>query len=233
MVLAILNSDPSLRRAENFSPEKFLVAPQKLKRRSRAHNIPGGIKHLLSDSKRRHRFSVRSIAQPPSSASLPLSHRSHPRFARLRHKAANPAALASAAPASKSQRPQSPPQSHSPINVTFSRRLPELPRKQISSEVLESIGFTPEVPSQYIRDQMERLGPMYAFVYFTTPRILYRRTRIVCIRLCGPPRLQPRGQRYPKLSSSISMARLQRQCLPLIWQPSTLLPHLVRSHAVS
>ena len=178
MVLAVLNSDPSLRGAENFSPEKFHVAPQKLKRRSRAHNIPGGIKHLLSDSKRRHRISVRSVTQPPSSTSQPFSHRSHPRFARLRHKAANPASqqtFASSAPASESQCPhsQSQPQSPSPINVTFPRRLPELPRKQISSEVLASIGFTPEVPSQYIRDQMERLGPMYAFVYFNTPRIPY------------------------------------------------------------
>ena len=28
-----------------------------------------------------------------------------------------------------------------------------------------SIGFRPEVPSQYIRDQIECLGPMYVFVY--------------------------------------------------------------------
>jgi hypothetical protein len=169
----------SLTLSSSPSPSpSLLVAPQKLKRRTRAHNIPGGIKHLLSDSKRRHRISVRSVTQPPSSTSQPFSHRSHPRFARLRHKAANPASqqtFASSAPASESQCPhsQSQPQSPSPINVTFPRRLPELPRKQISSEVLASIGFTPEVPSQYIRDQMERLGPMYAFVYFNTPRIPY------------------------------------------------------------
>ena len=162
----------SLSLSPSLSPSpSLLVAPQKLKRRSRAHNIPGGIKHLLSDSERRHCISVRSVTQPPSSTSLPFSHRSHPRSARLRHKAANPAAaqltFTSSVPASESECPhsQSQPQSPSPINVTFPRRLPGLPRKQIGSEVLASIGFRPEVPLQYIRDQMECVGPMYVFVY--------------------------------------------------------------------
>ena len=167
MVLAVLNSDPSLRTpAVNFSQEKLLVALQKANRRSRAHNIPGGIKHLLSDPKRRHRFSVRSTSHSSFTSSPTYSHRSHHRLTRLRAKAANPAAqtlLAPTAPVSESQGSHSQPQSQSaphPINVSFPRRLPELPRKQISSDVLSSLGFTPEVPSQYIRDQMERLGPM-------------------------------------------------------------------------
>ncbi|KAF8500244.1 hypothetical protein F5888DRAFT_1680424 [Russula emetica] len=168
MVLAVLNSDPSLCHSESFSAEKFFVAPQKPTRRSRAHNIPGGIKHLLGDPKRRRRISVRSTALPFSSTTQPSSHRSHPRLTRLQHKAANPVTQktlsAPATPASEGQNPQSPslPQSHVsiPIDVTFPRRLPELPRKQISPEVLASLGYTPEVPSQYIRDQMERLGPI-------------------------------------------------------------------------
>ena len=168
MVLAVLNADPSLCRPESFSAEKFFVAPQKPSRRSRAHNIPGGIKHLLSDPKRRRRISVRSTPLPFSSILQPFSHRSHPRLTRLHHKAANPVAQktpTSATPSSEGFDPQSPsqPKSHAstPVDVTFPRRLPELPRKQVSSEVLESLGYTPEVPSQYIRDQMERLGPMY------------------------------------------------------------------------
>jgi hypothetical protein len=240
MVLAILNSDPSLRGAEIFSPEKLFVAPQKLKRRSRAHNIPGGIKHLLSDSKRRRRVSVRSAALPSSSAPPPSAHRSH-RLTRLRHKVTSPTAqqtlFATTTPASECQCPhsQSQPSSHAPvpINVTFPRRLPELPRKQISSDVLASLGFTPDVPSQYIRDRMERLGPMYAFslFYSTFPLVTY--CTLVCTRLCGPPRLLPLGQRYPRLSLSTSMGKLQQQCLLLIWRPSTLLPRLVRSHRAS
>lgn len=174
MVLAVLNSDPSLCHPESFSAEKFFVTPQKPSRRSRAHNIPGGIKHLLSDPKRRRRISVRSTALPFSSTLQPVSHRSHPRLTRLHHKAANPVAQekfsASATPASEGQNPPSPsqPQSHAsvPVDVTFPRRLPELPRTQISPEVLASLGYTPEVPSQYIRDQMERLGPMYVFDFF-------------------------------------------------------------------
>jgi hypothetical protein len=174
MVLAVLNSDPSLCHPESFSAEKFFVAPQKPTRRSRAHNIPGGIKHLLSDPKRRRRISVRSTALPVSSTPQPFSHRSHPRLTRLHHKAANTVAQktlpASATPASEGPNPQSPSQPQSrasvPIDVTFPRRLAELPRKQISSEVLASLGYTPEVPSQYIRDQMERLGPMYVFDLF-------------------------------------------------------------------
>ena len=133
----------SLTLSSSPSPSpSLLVAPQKLKRRTRAHNIPGGIKHLLSDSEYRHRISVRSVTQLPSSFSLPFPHRSHPRFVRLWHKAANPAAaqqtFTSSVSASESQCPHShaQPQSPSPINVTFPRRLPELPHKQISLEVL-------------------------------------------------------------------------------------------------
>ena len=172
LALHILRLSIFLTLSPSPSPSpSLLVAHQKLKRRSRAHNIPGGTKHLLSDSECRHRISVRSVTQPPSSTSLPFSHQSHPHFVRLRHKAANPAAtqltFTSSVPASESQCPhsQSQPQSPSPINVTFSQRLPGLPRKQIGSEVLVSIGFRPEVPSQYIRDQIECLGPMYVFVY--------------------------------------------------------------------
>ena len=176
MVLAVVNSAPSLCLPESFSAEKFfVVAPQKPSRRSRAHNIPGGIKHLLSDPKRRRRISVRSTTLPFSSAAQPFSHRSHHRLTRLQHhKAANPVAQktpsASPTPASETQ-----PQSHAsvPIDVTFPRRLPDLPRKQISPEVLASLGYTPEVPSQYIRDQMERLGPTYVFNVFTTRYIPY------------------------------------------------------------
>ena len=176
MVLAVLNSDPSLCRPESFSAENFFVAPQRPARRSRAHNIPGGIQHLLSDPMRRRRISARHTALPFSSTSQPFSHRSHPRLARLHHKAVNPVAQktfsASATPASAVQNPQSPsqPQSHPhtsvPIDVTFPRRLPELPRKQVSPEVLASLNYAPDVPSQYIRDQMERLGPMYVFYLF-------------------------------------------------------------------
>jgi hypothetical protein len=163
MVLAVLNSDPSLRAAA-LSPEKLAVALQKSKRRSRAHNVPGGIKHLLSDSKRR-----RCITALASSSTLPpSSHRSHPRLARRRHKVTSPAARQGlAAPASDppTSQPQSP--VPFPINVTFPRRLPDLPRQQISQDVLASLGFTQDVPSQYIRDQMERLGPMYVLLSHT------------------------------------------------------------------
>ena len=172
LALLVLRLPISLTLSPSPSPSpSLLAAPQKLKRRSRAHNIPGGIKHLLSDSERRYRILVRSVSQPPSSTSPPFSHQSHPRFARLRHKAANLAAaqltFTSSVPASESQCPhsQSQPQSPSPINVTFPRRLPGLPHKQIGSEVLASIRFRREVPLQYIRDQMECLGPMYVFVY--------------------------------------------------------------------
>ena len=182
MVLAVLNSDPSLCLPESFSAEKFFVTAQKPSRRSRAHNIPGGIKHLLSDPKRRRRISVRSTALPLSSTlQQPFPRRSHPRLTRLHHhKAVAQKTLSvSATPLSETQNPQSPtqPQSHTPvpIDVTFPRRLAELPRKQISPEVLASLGYTPEVPSQYIRDQMERLGPMYVLIYSTTshPLVTY------------------------------------------------------------
>jgi hypothetical protein len=42
----------------------FFVAPQRPTRRSRAHNIPGGIKNLLRDPKHRCRISVRSTILP-------------------------------------------------------------------------------------------------------------------------------------------------------------------------
>ena len=100
---------------------------------------------------------------------------------RLHHKAANPVAQktpsASATPASEGQNPQSPsqPQSHAsnPVDVTFPRRLPELPCEQVSLEVLESLGYTPEVPSQYTHDQMEHLGPMYMFDLCFTSLCMY------------------------------------------------------------
>lgn len=168
MVLDVLNSDPSSCHSESISAEKFFVVPHKPSRRSRAHNIPGGIKHL-SDPKRRRRISVRSTVLPFSSTPQPFSHRNHLRLTRLHHKATIPVAQktlsASATPVLEGQDPQSPSQPQSrpsvSIDVTFPRHLPELPRKQISPEVLASLGYTPEVPSQYIRDQMERLGPMY------------------------------------------------------------------------
>ena len=148
LALLVLRLPISLTLSLSPSPSpSLLAAPQKLKRRSRAHNIPGGIKHLLSDSERCYRILVRSVTQLPSSTSPPFSHQSHPRFVRLRHKAANLAAVqltfTSSVPASESQCPhsQSQPQSPSPINVTFPRRLPGLPRKQISLEVLASIHF--------------------------------------------------------------------------------------------
>lgn len=247
MVLAVLNSDPSLCHQESFSAEKFfVVAPQNLKpsnRRSRAHNIPGGIKHLLSDPKRRRRISVRSTALPFSTAPQPFSHRSHPRLRSTRlhhhHKAANRVAQktlsASATPASETQNPPSPsqPQSHAstvPIDVTFPRRLSELPHKQISPEVLASLGYTAEVPSQYIRDQMERLGPMYVFDLFHYIS-LNDKLVLACIRLYGLQRHLYQGQRCPRHLPSTSMAK--HRCLPHIWQRSTLLPRLVRSHGVS
>ena len=67
-------------------------------------------------------------------------------------------------PASENLRRQSQSQSQSctstPINVTFLQRLANLPHKQINLEVLTSLGFTPEVPPQYICDRMEPLGPI-------------------------------------------------------------------------
>lgn len=58
-----------------------------------------------------------------------------------------------AVPASVSQclQSQSQPQSHAPvpINATNPRCVPELPHKQTNSEVLASLGFTPEVLSTF------------------------------------------------------------------------------------
>ncbi|KAI0305295.1 hypothetical protein B0F90DRAFT_1184118 [Multifurca ochricompacta] len=155
MVLSILNSDPSLCDTENISPQSILVSPQKSRRsnrRSRAHNIPGGIKHL-SDPKRRRRVSSRSTPSP-------LFTRSPPRPPRLRIKSGNTAKndpLTAVTPVSESQHPQT--RSPAPISITFPRRLPDLPSKPISSEVLASLGFTPEVPAQYIRDRIDLIAP--------------------------------------------------------------------------
>ncbi|KAI9444161.1 hypothetical protein H4582DRAFT_1919744 [Lactarius indigo] len=155
MVLSILNSDPSRRDTENLPPHKLLASPQKPKTpngRSRAHNIPGGIKHLLSDPKRRRRVSARSAALlfPPRIPS---------RSIRPRSKCVNtPKARPTSSAPSISQTRSTQIQPSVPISVTFPRRLPDLPRKQISAEVLSSLGFTPQVPTQYIRDQMDRLS---------------------------------------------------------------------------
>jgi hypothetical protein len=76
-------------------------------------------------------------------------------------------------PASETQSLKSPsqPQSHAsvPIDVTFPRHVPELPRKQISPEVLASLGYTSEVPSQYICDQMQclQLARCKCLMFFT------------------------------------------------------------------
>ena len=157
MVLSVLNSDPSLRiKEKGLSQENTLASPHKPNRRSRAHNIPGGIKHLLSDPKRRRRVSSRS-------ASLQFSHRAHPRPARPRRHSPSSTtqqtvtASSACAPEILCRRSRS--RTPIPISVTFPQRLPDLPRKQVSSEVLASLGFTPEVPLQYIRDRMESLGP--------------------------------------------------------------------------
>lgn len=160
MVLSVLNSDPSLRAKEkSLSQEKLLASPQKPNRRSRAHNIPGGIRHLLSDPKRRRRVSTRST-------SLPSSHRS----TRLRRISPTPATRQTVVPSScstpETQRRRSQSRSRTPINVTFPQHLPELPRKQISSEVFASLGFAPDVPHQYARDRMECLGPRFELVLF-------------------------------------------------------------------
>jgi hypothetical protein len=160
MVLFVLNSDPSLRvKEKSLSPEKLLASPQKPNRRSRAHNIPGGIKHLLSDPRRRRRVSTRSTSLPPS-------HRS----TRLRRISLTPATRQTVVPSScstpETQRRRSQSRSHTPINVTFPQHLPELPRKQISSEVFASLGFSSDVPHQYARDRMECLGPRFELVLF-------------------------------------------------------------------
>jgi hypothetical protein len=156
MVLSVLNSDPSLRiKEKGLSQENIPASPHKPNRRSRAHNIPGGIKHLLSDPKRRRRISTRS-------ASLQFSHRAHHRPARLRRGTPN---STTQQPASETLCRRSRSRTPIPISVTFPQRLPDLPHKQISSEVLASIGFTPEVPLQYIRDRMESLGPRYEYIF--------------------------------------------------------------------
>ena len=161
MVLSVLNSDPSLRfKEKSLSQEKLLASPQKPSRRSRAHNIPGGIKHLLSDPKRRRRVSTRST-------SLPSSHRS----TRLRRISPTPATRPTVVPSSscstpEAQRRRSKSRSRTPINVTFPQHLPDLPCKQISSEVFASLGFSSDVPHQYARDRMECLGPRFDLVLF-------------------------------------------------------------------
>ncbi len=156
MVLSILNSDPSRRDIENLPPHKLLASPQKVKTpngRSRAHNIPGGIKHLLSDPKRRRRVSARSAA-------LLFPPRISPRSIRSRGKCViTPKAHQTFSATSISQTRGVQVQSSVPTGVTFPRCLPDLPRKQISAEILSSLGFAPQVPTQYIRDQMDRLSP--------------------------------------------------------------------------
>jgi hypothetical protein len=181
MVLSVLNSDPSRCDTEVYPDHDLLVSPPKSRtshRRSRAHNIPGGIKHLLSDPKRRHRVSSRSTP-------LRFFSRKNSRSTRLRRKSAHAIAPKrnGLALASETQDPQS--HSSLPISVTFPRRLPDLPRRQISSEVLASLGFSSEVPAQYIRDQMERLAPRYASSLFSTLHFVTDVLSTVCIRLCG------------------------------------------------
>jgi hypothetical protein len=146
MVLSIPNSDP-LAATQKTCPHKSLASPQKPKTpnwRSRAHNIPGGIKHLLSDPKRCRRVSARSAALlfPPH---LPS------RSTRSQAKCANtPKTRHTVTSIPQTRGTQIRPSV--PISVTFPRRLPDLPCKQISAEVLSSLGFTPQVPTQYIRD---------------------------------------------------------------------------------
>ncbi|KAF8268334.1 hypothetical protein EI94DRAFT_1727976 [Lactarius quietus] len=152
MVLSILNSDPPRRDTQNLSSHKLLASPPKSKTpngRARAHNIPGGIKYLLSDPKRRRHVSARSAALL------------FPRTSRPRGKCVDTPKIHQTTPATSI-----PPttrdtqiQSAVPISVTFPRRLPDLPRKQITAEVLSSLGFAPQIPTQYIRDQMGRLSP--------------------------------------------------------------------------
>ena len=157
MVLSILNSDPSRRDAESLLSHKLLASPPKPKTpngRARAHNIPGGIKYLLSDPKRRRRVSARSAAL--------LFPRSSSRSTRSRGKCTNtPKIHHTSTTTSITPTRDTQSQSSVPISVTFPRRLPDLPRKQISAEVLSSLGFAPQVPAQYIRDQMDRLSPRY------------------------------------------------------------------------
>ncbi|KAI0246186.1 hypothetical protein BJV78DRAFT_1286683 [Lactifluus subvellereus] len=130
-------------KTKNVTPAPALLCPQ--------HS--GGIKHL-SDPKRHRRVSARSTPQP-------LSPRKNFRPTRPRHKDAHTTTKINVTPPSESHSPV-------PVSVTFPRRLPELSRKQISSEVLASLGFTPEVPAQYIRDRMERLAPsMYQVLRLT------------------------------------------------------------------
>lgn len=155
MVLSILNADPSRRDTENLPPHKLLASPLKPKTpsgRSRAHNIPGGIKHLLSDPKRRRRVSARTAALlfPPRTSS---------RSTRPRGTCVNTPQSHHTPSVTQARGAQIQPTV--PISVTFPRRLPDLPRKQISAEVLSSLGFTPQIPTQYIRDQMDQLSPRY------------------------------------------------------------------------
>jgi hypothetical protein len=183
MVLSILNSDPSCRDTENLPPNKLLASPQKPKApngRSRAHNIPGGIKHLLSDPKRRRRVSSRSAALlfPPRIPS---------RSTRSRGKCVNTPKTRHTSATSITQTRGTQIQSSVPISVTFPRCLPDLPRKQISAEVLSSLGFAPQVPTQYIRDQMDRLSPRYGIGSSFFPLIEFFFFLVVCIRLCGRP----------------------------------------------
>jgi len=229
MVLSVLNSDPSLRVKERcLLQEKLLASPPKPNRRSRAHNIPGGIKHLLSDPRRRRRVSTRFT-------SLPSSHRS----TRPRRTSPTLATQRTVVPSScstpEAPRRRSQSQSRSrtpiPINVTFPQHLPDLPRKQISSEVLASLGFASGVPPQYARDRMECLGPRYEFVLLRSTVSIADVFFIVCIKPCDRPRLHSQGRRYPRPLPSTSMTRLRSH--PHIWQPSTHQVPLVLSRSAS
>ena len=154
MVLSILNADPSRRDSENLSPHKLLASPQKPKSpngRARAHIIPGGIKYLLSDPKRRRRVSARSAAL--------LFPRNPSRSTRPRGKCATTPKIPHTPATSITPTRDTQTQPSVPISVTFPRRLPDLPRNQISAEVLSSLGFASQVPTQYIRDQMDHLSP--------------------------------------------------------------------------
>lgn len=172
MVLSILNTDPSRRDPENLSPHKLLASPQKPKipsGRARAHIIPGGIKYLLSDPKRRRRVSARSAAL--------LFPRSPSRPTRSRGKCVNAPKVHHTPPTTFSPTRDTQTQTSVPISVTFPSRLPDLPHTQISAEVLSSLGFTPQVPTQYIRDQMDQLSTRYGLLY-----LLIVVSLVICFR---------------------------------------------------
>jgi hypothetical protein len=225
MVLSILNTDPSRRDTENLSPHKLLASPPKPKipnGRARAHNIPGGIKYLLSDPKRRRRVSARSAAL--------LFPRSTSRPTRSRGKCVDAPKIHHTPPPTTTPTRDTQIQSSVPISVTFPSRLPDLPHKQISAEVLASLGFTPQVPTQYIRDQMDQLSPRYGLVSSAYCFCLSNIFFVVCIRLCGRPMRLLLVQHFPRHFLSASM--IPRLCSPHIWPPFTRLLLLPLSRGV-